>query len=171
VIAVTPQLMLHRVLYRAFVGALVACVAIGLASCGVTKKLTTTVDADRVEVRAATDANDNSPIAVDILLVYDVDLLAKVAELPAVDWFAMRDQLKRDFPQGMDVWEYEIVPGTSVVHELTVVDRYRAYGGIVFCDYPGPGDYRLRFDKLKRVYIRLLADHFEVDPGYPPSNS
>ena len=43
-------------------------------------------------------ANLNHPIAVDLVLIYDQQLLAEIVKLSAHDWFTKRAQLKRDYP-------------------------------------------------------------------------
>jgi hypothetical protein len=69
-----------------------------------------------MQVRVAPDANQDRPIPVDVVFVWDADVDAAVAELPARDWFQQKAQFLRDDPEGqtLAVHEWEWVPGQAV---------------------------------------------------------
>jgi type VI secretion system protein len=71
-----------------------------------------------VTLSASDDANDNSPVAVDIVMVSDAAMLARVAEMPASKWFAGRDDLVHTFPKDLRFQSWEIVPGQRMVVQL-----------------------------------------------------
>ena len=70
-----------------------------------------------MKVQTAPLTNQNNPVAVDVLFVYDRDLLNTLLQMSASDWFAKREQLERDYPQrsGFAVWSWEWVPGQIVL--------------------------------------------------------
>ena len=49
-------------------------------------------------VNVAADANDNRPIPVDLVFVWDKKMAAQFGELTSKDWFAKKPQLRRDDP-------------------------------------------------------------------------
>ncbi|HEY3599923.1 MAG TPA: hypothetical protein VGL08_20695, partial [Paraburkholderia sp.] len=63
---------------------------------------------------AGDDVNGNSPVAVDIVLVTDDAMLARVADLPAAKWFAGRADLAGTFPKSIRYRSWEIVPGQHI---------------------------------------------------------
>jgi len=50
-------------------------------------------------VTIAPDANENSAIAVDLVVVYDAKLADELLKLPAAKWFAGKEQFARDHPR------------------------------------------------------------------------
>lgn len=57
-----------------------------------------------VVIETAADANDNTPVAVDIVAIADNALLPTVQSLSATQWFNAKSQLLRDSPDGLHVW-------------------------------------------------------------------
>src|SRR5581483_4469768 len=102
-------------------------------------------------------------VAVDILLVFDDELLKELQKMPARDWFSRRDQIKRDYPdgRGFESWEYEWVPGQDVP-ELVLPYRVATKGGVIFANYLTPGDHRGRWDGRENIQISLLEKNFTV---------
>lgn len=116
-----------------------------------------------VEVTVAADVNQRSPIAVELLVVYERPVLEKLRELSARDWFDRRDQLRRDHPGAFESWSWEWIPG----QEVTVLEiRYGvgAKAGIVFADYLTPGSHRAVLDPHRPVRLELERDDFAVAP-------
>ena len=72
------------------------------------------VSVDGITLDVALRANDDSPIAVDFVAANDADLLIKLPNVTAKQWFANRDQYKRDFRQSLSVWGLELVPGQLI---------------------------------------------------------
>ena len=160
--------MFSRVLRQQLASAcLVVSCALALGGCAaavaIGSKASSTVDADRVDVCADPRANDNSPVQVDIVIVFDSALAKKVVELPASDWFAKRDQFEKDFGDAMAVTSLEVVPGGKLTRKIGLMERYRAYAGLVFVGLPTPGDHRIRFDKLKRLRVSITAANFTYE--------
>lgn len=118
-----------------------------------------------VKVQAAPLANQNNPVAVDVLFVYDRDLLNTLLQMSASDWFAKREQLARDYPQqsGFAVWSWEWVPGQIVLPQ-TLPLQPQARAGVVFARYLSPGAHRARFDPYYGISLELRETDFQVKP-------
>lgn len=115
-------------------------------------------------VHIAEDANQNSPIAVEFLVVYDAGLMARLLEMTAAQWFAQRDQIRRDFKdgEGFDSWAWEWVPGQKLpVQKLPL--KPAALGALVFADYAIPGTHRVRIDPFEDMVIELAETDFTVE--------
>ncbi|MCZ6632859.1 MAG: hypothetical protein O7G87_05595 [bacterium] len=114
-----------------------------------------------VQVQISERANQNHPIALDLLVVYDNEVLAMVMAMTGKDWFARREQVKRDNRGKLDVWSWEWVPG-QVVSLQAVPLSARSGTGFIFADYLGTGDHRYKIDPYKNITIRLLEKEVVV---------
>lgn len=149
-------------------GLLAVCVIGGLlmTGCGLGVRtralLGSTIE---VKARVAALANQNHPVAVDVLLVYDRDLLNSLLQMSANDWFAKREQLARDYPQesGFTVWSWEWVPGQSVLPQALPL-RPKARAGVIFARYRSAGEHRARFDPYNGISLELGETDFQVKP-------
>jgi type VI secretion system protein len=112
----------------------------------------------------AGDANQNSPLAVDLLVVSNEQALADALKLTAHDWFEKRAEFQRDHPKSYVSWSWEWVPGQDVPpQKLSFGVGARA--GILFADYLSPGSHRVRFDPHQNVRLRLAATDFSLEPS------
>src|ERR1044071_4483147 len=61
-------------------------------------------------------ANNNNPVAVDLVLVKDKKLLGELMKMSASDWFEKRHQVELDYPKEteLDAGRWEWVPGQQV---------------------------------------------------------
>ena len=118
-------------------------------------------------MRVAVDAqlNDLSPVAVEVLVVYDKKLLATLETMSAQTWFAEREGLLQQYQQvehALDAWLWEWVPG-QVVPEQVRRFKAGARGGLVFANYFSPGDHRASFDPFKPFLLNLQASGFTAE--------
>jgi type VI secretion system protein len=108
-------------------------------------------------------ANQNQPVAVDVLLVRDKDLIKKLMTLTAADWFEKRAQFMRDYPDPKDltVYHHEWVPNQKIpCSSLALKPMPRVM--IVFANYFSKGDHRARLPNGNSATIRLMDDDFEI---------
>lgn len=117
-----------------------------------------------VRVSVSPLANGGSPVAIDILLVSDKELLKQLQKMTAGDWFAKREQIILDHPKEQDllVLSREWVPG-QVVEPSRLVVNPEVRAGVVFANYFGPGEHRAILDPRARdIQINLGEDKLEV---------
>lgn len=105
----------------------------------------------------APQANDSSPIAVELVVVSDEEVLKKLLTLSAAQWFEQNANLKRDYPQQLQSWYYEITPGQRMSFKPTEFSRQQGHGLLLFANYRGTGAYRLRLDVYSQATI-LFSD-------------
>jgi type VI secretion system protein len=157
----------HRCPWRARLWPVIVLASAGLlASCGLGVR-TRALFGGAVDLKVQIDdnANFNSPVALDVLLVYDEDLLKQLLKMPAREWFDRRDQIKRDFPDGsgLDAWSWEWVPGQRIpVQRLPLVARAKAM--VIYANYLSPGEHRARRPPHESVSLQLLERDFTVSP-------
>lgn len=113
-------------------------------------------------VDAASAANLNSPVAVDLVLVYDKKLVEELLAMPAADWFEKRNQFERDSmgKKRLEFRSWEWAPGQELETEV----RYSRKGNaaFLFARYLTPGDHRIRIDPYETFRLVLGENQFQV---------
>ncbi|MEQ5843486.1 hypothetical protein N0A02_28930 [Paraburkholderia acidicola] len=104
------------------------------------------VKIDSLAIEVVAQANLDTPIAVDAVLVRNPQLLDTILGLPSAKWFAQRGQLRRDYPKDLSVVSYELVPGQRISDSKFAFDGQRAAGVLIFADYQTAGAHRVRLD-------------------------
>lgn len=108
------------------------------------------------------EANNNFPIALDLVLVYDVEIAKQLLELSAQEWFETREQIKRDQPRALITFEWELVPGQEIPTFKMPEAREDAKVALLFANYTTPGLHRARLDPYPAAIVRLGKNEFEV---------
>ena len=147
---------------RRFLGTLPLCLLLLLSSgCFLSSPKVATRS---LEVVADPDANRESPVPVDLVLLRAEPLVAVVAGLTARQWFDQRSQLLRDHPNDLDYRGWEFVPGQAVRFDDFPFESRNGVALFVFADYLSEGAHRVRVDPLERFRLKLGADGFVVEP-------
>ncbi len=114
--------------------------------------------------RISEDLNNNYPVAVELIVVYNRDLESELAELTARQWFDSREQYLRDFSKAdLETFRWEWTPGQTA---STQDFRYRrgARAALVFASYASPGEHRVIVDAPNRsLKVTLNDNDFVVD--------
>ncbi|MBB2925772.1 type VI secretion protein [Paraburkholderia silvatlantica] len=126
----------------------------GLSACSSLPK----VQVDTLAIAVSTQANQDTPIAVDAVLVRNRQLLDALLGLPSAKWFAQRDQWRRDHPEDIAVVSFEVVPGQQIAAAPFPFGGKRGAGVVVFADYQTPGAHRVRLDRGPAHALLLLGD-------------
>ena len=115
-------------------------------------------------VTVAKNANGNSPIAVDLVLIYDEDLVKKLSALTSREWFKQRDQFKQDFPgdTGFSSLEWEWIPNQNV-SPLSLPTKSKLEAVIIFANYTSRGAHRAQIAPNSDIKLKLLEEGFQVE--------
>lgn len=122
-----------------------------MAGCGM---FASTIPLRTIAFRVAENANANSPIPVDLVLISDDAVVPPVMALNASDWFQRREQFLRDFPGKIKVMNFELVPGSTVAPR-DVERSPRPVAAVVFANYQVPGAHRLRVNTQRDLVVVL----------------
>jgi type VI secretion system protein len=116
------------------------------------------------KVTVAPDANLNSALAVDMVVVYDAKVVDQLLKLKASDWFAQKQQFVKDHPRQIAVpiqgWEW--VPSQDV-GKKTVTYESGAKKIVLFADYLTEGEHRMVLDPQREFDLTLGALDFTVE--------
>lgn len=117
----------------------------------------------QVSVHVSPEANGGNPVALDLLLVSDKELLKDLQKMTASQWFERRDQIVLDHPKPGElvVVSREWSPGQVVAPDkVKVAPEIRA--AVVFANYFNPGEHRAVLDPRRDVLIKLGGEKIEV---------
>ena len=112
-----------------------------------------------VKVHVSPKANNNNPVAVDLVLVSNKKLLQELMKMSASEWFEKRHQIELDYPKetGLAAGRWEWVPGQQVqVDRVTV--KFETVGGVIFANYFNAGAHRAPIDPRKPILVTLGED-------------
>ena len=115
-----------------------------------------------VVIETAADANDNTPVAVDIVAIADNALLPTVQSLSATQWFNAKSQLLRDSPDGLHVWSLE--PDSRFVTKSSPLHGVKAEAILLFARYSSAGEHRLTLEKADSLHLLLMTDEAVLAP-------
>jgi type VI secretion system protein len=118
-----------------------------------------------VRIEVAERANDDSPIALDLVLAFSDPTFNRVMATPAEDWFAKRGDYLQAYGNDVRVLSWEVVPGQTVQNVVLPPDFGRAQGGVFFARYFGKGQQRERLPREYAVVVRLGRDAMTLRPG------
>lgn len=108
----------------------------------------------RISIDADPEANQNSAVAVDLVMLTDPEAAAAIMKLSARDWFQRRQQFTRDYPDGLRIVSWEMAPG-QLLRDASVDSPGGMTDAIVFAGYRDDGDHRLRLGDGSRVRLML----------------
>jgi type VI secretion system protein len=143
--------------------ACVVCAPVCLTACF--PKVIRTTSKLTVKVDVSARANNNSPVALDLVLVKDKKLFKELMKISAAEWFEKRSQYRLDYPKeiGLSAGSWEWVPGQVVTIE-PIPFKFKVAGGLVFANYLTPGAHRAVIDASKPLVITLGAEDISVSP-------
>ncbi|MCP4200883.1 MAG: hypothetical protein GY769_03010 [bacterium] len=116
-----------------------------------------------VEISVSSDLNQNSPLAFDLLVVYDQKLLESLEKMDAATWFKNRKQFLKDHShqKKVEAHHWEWVPGQPKL-KLALHFRKNARGGVAFGNYPSVGEHRIQFKPHKHMLVTLGETDFTL---------
>lgn len=113
---------------------------------------------------AAPNANNDFPVAVDIVAVKDGEFAQVLAETPARDWFQQRDSFLSSNADALNVQSFELVPGQTIKDISYSWGDRRTYSAIfVYADFMRPGIHRARIDQFDSPTILLGSNTLKLE--------
>ncbi len=109
-----------------------------------------------IALRAAPDANNGRPVAVDVVVSCDATVGRLLKTMTAAQWFAQRAQLG-NASASLNITSWQVQPG-AVIGSSKAVARKCAKAAVIFANYAGPGEHRLVLGRQSRVTVLLGRD-------------
>jgi len=120
-----------------------------------------------IAIEVAPEANDNSPIAVDLVLVYSDVALSRVATMTPGEWFERRGDILATFPQEVKVMRWEVVPGQRLRRMSLPDNASSAAGALLLARYNSRNAQREAVGALPSVVVDLGRAGMSVRAGKP----
>jgi type VI secretion system protein len=114
-----------------------------------------------LDVGVDAQANNNSPVAVDAVLIKDKNFWKAAPAMAAKDWFAQKSDLQRRYGNKLLVTSWEWVPGQPVPPIKVKVPR-GVYGAMIFAAYPSAGSHSAPLPRGVKVDISLQSKDFTM---------
>lgn len=111
--------------------------------------------------------NENSPVAVDLVLVRDALLVPRLDKLSAQQWFFQKASLQQAAPDDLVIRSWELTPGDSLRVLQKDLPTERALRVFLFTGYRSPGDHRLTLDPLAPRVLIDFGPSQAVRQGVP----
>jgi|GEM_PF-1028502 len=144
--------------------ALILLPALIASSCGLARKTRSAFAGNlRVEVLVLPRINQNSPVAVELLMIRDRSLWERLRETSAAEWFEERESFARTFPDRYQSWRWEWIPGQEVPPQTLEVERGVRWG-LVFAKYFGTGNHRVVIRPREPFRLVLEKTELRVEP-------
>ncbi len=118
---------------------------------------------EKINFKAADNANNSSPVKIHIVIAYKEALATDLGKLTAFDYFKKADKLKADAGIDMDVFSIDIVPGSS--NSLPIVPTHSTgFIALMFARYTSPGDHRTNVGADYEIQVDLGKNDLKVTP-------
>jgi len=127
----------------------------GLPACGLFGSSPPEIDTETVDIQILPRANHDAAVAIDLVYVFNPQLLTQLQSIGAKDWFRQRDELRALYPTDLAVSSYELVPGQLGPIEKVTKHNSDAIGLFAFANYQDEGAHRARLDRFEHVVVRL----------------
>jgi type VI secretion system protein len=145
----------------------IVCCSFVLAGCSAVMKpvrsASHTTGEIRLHVTLDPEVNDNSPLAVDVVLVSDKTVLKELSALTAQTWFEKRTTLLRMHASEIHVTSWEWIPGQEVA-TLKVPRTGIADGVLLFANYTSTGDHSSTLPRNGTIDIAFGPKDFKILP-------
>jgi type VI secretion system protein len=110
------------------------------------------------QVNVAPDANQNSVVPFDVVVVRDKDLLKQIQKMDAATWFGAEGRCKfRGGPKAkVQFYSWEFVPNQTSAIDVPAMEGAKAVLG--FADYSSPGEHRVTLTTKGGTMVEMGQD-------------
>ena len=117
----------------------------------------------KVQFRAAENANNTSPVKIHIVIAYTEALAAEIGKLNAADYFKKADKLKADAGVDLDVFKIDVLAGRTVPLDINP-SKSSGFVALMFARYESPGDHRTNVSADYEIQVDLGKNDLKVTP-------
>lgn len=113
------------------------------------------------------DMNRRGAVKMHIVIVYEEELSHALTKLSARQYFRSIEQLKKDFPDKMHIFAWELIAKKRLTPWIKIdkypKDHMTPIAGYIFVDYSTAGDHRAKIPpSKKKIRIILAKDEFHI---------
>lgn len=115
---------------------------------------------EKVHFKVSKQVNGNAPVAVHLVIIYDDGVMGQVSQMTADQYFEAEPQLRKDHPNDIDFYTWEVVPGQEMDDEDIKMTKAYGKGGFVFARYSTPDAHRESIADEQEITIHLDEKNF-----------
>ena len=115
--------------------------------------------------------NNDAPVTVDLVIIYDDKILDTLKGLTATQFFEQKEQIIRDNAKNIDIHTFDIIPGQTLPPQPIKPKKVTGKGILVFALYGTPGDHRQLVGADRAITIQMNAKDFKIVPFKNPDNA
>jgi len=117
---------------------------------------------EKVRFKVSPKVNQDSPITVHLIIIYDDGVMGQVSGMTAEQYFEGESQLRKDHANDIDIVTWEIVPGQEVDDETIAMTKAYGKGAFVFARYSTPEAHREGITDEQEITIHLDEKDFYI---------
>ena len=148
-----------QIFLRWFCSVLTLLGLLGLSACQKDGNIVLIPDVKLQQISFSADPNmnDNRVVTIHLVAPKVTALYEELLKMDAQTYFASIEQLQKDYPNDLEVFSWEIIPGGTLNKQTVRFTDFRAKGVIVFARYDDniSGSHRLVLPQQKAVKILL----------------
>jgi type VI secretion system protein len=116
-----------------------------------------------IALESTVDSNMDTPVAIDLLFIYDTNVTPLLIELNGPEWFTRKPSLTKRYDKEVDVVSLEIVP-LSFIKKIPLPKAHKkAKNILMFTNYrSSDGQYVAELRHFTKLKIRLLNTGYEL---------
>lgn len=124
-----------------------------------------------MQVNVAANANDNSVVPFDAVVIRDKKLLQQISQMDAATWFSAKGRCNyRDGAKAkVEFHSWEFVPGQTFLIDVPAPGGVKGIVG--FADYATPGDHRVTLKTSGSQIVNMRQDGIQALPTAAFANS
>ncbi len=116
-----------------------------------------------IALESTADSNMNTPVAIDLLFIYDSNITPLLIELNGPEWFLRKPSLTKRYDKEIDVVSVEVVPLSFIKNIALAKNHKNAKNILMFTNYrSSDGQYVAELSHFKQLKIRLLNTRYEL---------
>lgn len=116
---------------------------------------------DEITFIGSKHMNNNKPLRVDFVVVKHPIVAQQIGRLSADNYMRNRSQLKQDYPKHIKFNSYELVPGQTVVKDLSYPKK-DVVAAFIFADFDNENVNRWSIFSADHVVVKLLENTLKI---------
>ncbi|MBJ7540005.1 hypothetical protein [Marinomonas transparens] len=121
---------------------------------------------ESIDIQSAANSNNNLPVAVDIIFIFDDKTAEALSALSGPDWFANKKSLLLRYQQQLVMSELEVVPQTAEQKLALPSNYFKAVSVLLFANYlHQTGQYQADITQYHELKIILNKQGYLLKEG------
>jgi len=116
---------------------------------------------DELTLVGSNNMNNHKPLRVDFVVVKHPIVAQQIGRLSADSYIRQRKQLKQDYPKHIKFNSYELVPGQTIVKDLTYPKK-GVVAAFIFADFDNENVNRWSIFSADHVVVKLLENTLQI---------